>query len=66
MTALQQKLVSAGLLGTQSTTGKYGALTTQAVKNFQTQMGIEPSGVANYQTQTALDDYLAALPAANE
>lgn len=66
VTALQQKLVSAGLLGTQSTTGKYGALTTQAVKNFQTQMGIEPSGVANYQTQTALDDYLAALPAANE
>lgn len=62
VTAFQEKLVQAGVLSEQYVTGKYAALTTQAVKDFQTRMGIEPSGVANHQTQTALDAYLAALP----
>lgn len=60
VTALQKKLIAAGTLGSQYATGKYGALTTQAVKDFQKRMGLEQTGLATHETQLALGEYVAA------
>lgn len=56
--ALQRKLVTAGLLESQFTTGRYGAITTDAIKTLQQKMGILETGVANLETQLALQRYL--------
>jgi len=57
--ALQGKLAAAGYLDPQYTTGKYGALTTQAIQSLQKQQGMEVTGVANCDTQRRLDDLIA-------
>ena len=57
--ALQSELVDAGLLEGQYITGRYGALTEQAVKQLQRQAGLSESGVANRETRLALKDYIA-------
>ncbi|MBR4359191.1 MAG: peptidoglycan-binding protein [Clostridia bacterium] len=56
--ALQRKLVAAGLLESQYTTGRYGAITTDAIKDFQQKTGILETGVANLETQLALENEL--------
>lgn len=65
VSALQTELVAAGMLGNQYITGKYGALTTQAVKDFQKMIGISENGVANHETQLALHDYVVELSRQN-
>lgn len=57
--ALQSELVEAGLLEGQYITGRYGALTEQAVKQLQRKAGLSESGVANRETRLALKDYIA-------
>lgn len=59
--ALQRELAAAGLLESQYTTGRYGAITTDAVKALQQQSGILETGVANLETRLALDAYLRRL-----
>ena len=59
--ALQRELVQAGLLEAQYTTGRYGAITTDAIKQLQKQYGILETGIANLETRLALRDYLASL-----
>jgi peptidoglycan hydrolase-like protein with peptidoglycan-binding domain len=54
VTALQYELVSAGLLEERYTTGRYGAITTDAVKTVQRQSGIAENGIANLETRLAL------------
>ena len=60
--ALQQDLVSAGLLEAQYTTGRYGAITTEAIKVFQRRIGAVETGIANMETQLALHEYVSLLP----
>ena len=52
--ALQEELVQAGLLEPQYTTGRYGAITTAAIKALQSSQGIAETGIANHETQLAL------------
>lgn len=52
--ALQRELVMAGLMEAQYVTGQYGAITTQAVKTFQKQQGLNETGIANHETQLKL------------
>ena len=59
--ALQRELVRAGLLEAQYTTGRYGAITTDAIKALQKQYGILETGIANLETRLALQKYLNAL-----
>ena len=53
--ALQQALVAAGLLDPQYTTGQYGAITEEAIRTVQRMSGIAESGIANHETQIALN-----------
>ena len=52
--ALQQELAAAGLMEERYTTGKYGAITTDAVKALQRQSGILETGISNLETRLAL------------
>lgn len=65
VSALQSELVAAGFLESQYITGRYGAITTQAIKDFQKKMGLHESGIANHETQLALHDYVIALSKEN-
>jgi len=60
---LQQQLVKAGLLSPQYTTGKYGALTTEAIQKFQKSQGLHVTGIADFTTQTTLNAYVQTLAA---
>lgn len=62
---LQKELVEAGMLEAQYTTGRYGAITTQAIKEIQKWAGLEETGIANLPTRLALQDYISALSADN-
>ncbi len=54
---LQQKLIDLGFLeGTP--TGVYDNETTNAVRNFQSEVGIAPSGVVDAATALALENYI--------
>lgn len=52
--ALQRELVQAGLLEERYITGKYGAITTDAIQTIQKQNGIPVTGIANLETRLAL------------
>ena len=52
--ALQEELVSAGLLEEKYTTGKFGAITQDCIKAVQRQYGILETGIANLETRAAL------------
>ena len=56
---LQNALVAAGLLESQFTTGRYGAITTDAVKRAQRMAGIVETGIANMETQLAIESLAA-------
>ena len=62
---LQRELVQAGLMDAQYVTGRYGSITTQAIKDFQKMMGLNESGVANHETQLKLHDYIVKLSKQN-
>lgn len=51
---LQQHLAEQGLFGQGDIDGDYGTSTQQAVKAFQTQQGLEATGIADKDTQKAL------------
>ena len=53
--ALQQKLCYLGYLDGQYITGEYGPSTAQAVRDFQTDTGKVPTGIANHHTQLTLE-----------
>ncbi len=53
VTRLQQHLKDLGYF-TQRPTGKYRAITQKAVKEFQANNGLEPTGVADLETQRVL------------
>lgn len=57
---LQQKLAAIGLMDPQYTTGKYGAITQEAIKQLQQQQGLEVNGIANCHTQQHLKDLFDA------
>lgn len=57
VTALQEMLVEAKLLEEQYTTGKYGAITQQAISDFQKLMEINVTGIADITTQKLLKEY---------
>lgn len=59
VTRLQEKLAIIGLLPPSSVHGRYDYLTQEAVRSFQSQMLLTQTGIANQQTQLALDDYTA-------
>ena len=52
--ALQEELVQAGLLEEKYTTGKFGAITQECIKEVQRRYGILETGIANLETRTAL------------
>ena len=52
---LQQRLSALGYLDAQHITGTYGSATAQAVRDFQTDTGKTPSGIANHHTQDTLE-----------
>ena len=52
--ALQRSLVAVGLLEAQYTTGQYGAITQGAITTLQRQCRIAETGIANHETQWAL------------
>ena len=52
--ALQEELVQAGLLEEKYTTGKFGAITQDCVKEVQRRCGILETGIANLETRAAL------------
>ncbi|MBO4925753.1 MAG: peptidoglycan-binding protein [Clostridia bacterium] len=61
--ALQQALVAAGLLDPQYTTGQYGAITETAIRTVQRMSGIAETGIANHETQMALNALAAGASA---
>ena len=52
---LQEKLVYLGLMPEGSADGVYGAATTQAITEFQRANGLKDNGIANIDTQRALN-----------
>ena len=55
---LQEKLIYLGWLPEGSADGTYGAATAQAITNFQYAKGLKENGIANIETQKALNaDY---------
>jgi len=63
---LQEKLVKVGLLSEKYTTGKYGALTQEAIEKLQRQQGLEVNGIANFDTQRVLNALVAKKNATQE
>ena len=63
--ALQRSLVAAGLLEAQYTTGRYGAITQAAITTLQRQSGIAETGIANHETQLALQALVVKLSGEN-
>ncbi|MBQ9196948.1 MAG: peptidoglycan-binding protein [Clostridia bacterium] len=51
---LQQMLFSLGYLDERYITGNYGSATAQAVRDFQSDTGKTPTGIANHHTQDTL------------
>lgn len=51
---LQERLCALGYLDSQYITGIYGAATAQAVRDFQSDTGKTPTGIANHHTQDTL------------
>ena len=58
VTNLQELLVEASYLSETYVTGTYGTHTTDAVRAFQAQNGIEQTGVAGHETQLKLQRYI--------
>ena len=61
VSALQSKLVALGLMEAQYITGRYGAITTQAIKDFQKLAGLNQSGIANHETQLLLHAHVVEM-----
>lgn len=55
--ALQQMLVEAELIESQYTTGRFGAITQNAIRSFQRLMGLAETGIADLTTQRMLKEY---------
>ncbi|MBQ7455068.1 MAG: peptidoglycan-binding protein [Clostridia bacterium] len=55
VTALQERLRYLGYLDEQYITGEYGPSNAQAVRDFQTDTGKVPTGIANHHTQLTLN-----------
>ena len=53
---LQKKLIYLGYLDSTYETGHFGNATGEAVRSFQLNCGIRPSGIANITTQLRLDE----------
>ncbi len=56
---LQEKLIYLGYLAPEYEDGIFGYATADALKAFQTEAGLRPSGIANIQTQRLLDEAVA-------
>lgn len=56
--SLQEKLNLVGLLGAEAVTGLYGQKTADAVRSFQIEHDLTPTGIANRDTQRQLDQYV--------
>lgn len=56
--SLQEKLNLVGLLAAESVTGLYGQNTADAVRGFQIEKGLTPTGIANRATQRQLDAHV--------
>lgn len=56
--SLQEKLNLVGLLGAEAVTGLYGQKTADAVRSFQIDHDLTPTGIANRETQRQLDQYV--------
>lgn len=56
---LQEKLSMIGLLPNTEVSGSYNHATQEAVRTFQSQMKLTQNGIANQQTQLALNEYAA-------
>ena len=54
---LQEKLVIIGLLGHTEVNGKYNYQTQEAVRSFQSMNNLSQTGIANQQTQLALETF---------
>lgn len=52
---LQNKMIYLGMLPEGSADGVYGAATAEAISAFQQQQGLKTLGIANIETQTALN-----------
>lgn len=57
--ALQEKLITVALLAPDGATARYSQATADAVKALQSMQGMAPTGIANRETQLALDAYVA-------
>ena len=57
MSKLQEKLVIIGLLGHTEVNGKYNYQTQEAVRSFQSMNNLSQTGIANQQTQLALETF---------
>ena len=55
--ALQDSLVTIGLLDENETDGVYGYATQEAVRRFQRMTGLPQTGIANQQTQLTLQEF---------
>ena len=55
VTQLQEKLAYLGLLEPQQVTGRYGDATVYAVRTYQQARGLKVNGIANMETQIALE-----------
>ena len=53
---LQEKLAYLGLLDPEHISGTFGTATLEALRLFQQQNGLRPSGIANISTQLLLDE----------
>ena len=62
--ALQEDLIAAGLMEPQYNTGRFGAITEDAVKRVQRMNGIVETGIANLETRQALSAMIERSPAA--
>ena len=51
---LQEKLATLGYLTPEQVDGGFGILTSNAVKAFQAEMGLQDTGIANMETQLLL------------
>lgn len=56
---LQENLVIIGLLPQQEVHGRYNNATQEAVRSFQSMQQLTQTGIANQQTQLALNEYTA-------
>ncbi len=58
---LQEKLVTLGLLPPDRVDGVYGSATAQVIRDFQTERGLRVTGIANIETQRAINRRVRVL-----